>query len=71
MASKYGLLVKNSINAESDQFREMVSINAYFRAEKRGFEPGWEIKDWHEAELEIARYFRHVISTQNQQVNLA
>ncbi|WP_036249999.1 DUF2934 domain-containing protein [Methylobacter sp. BBA5.1] len=36
-----------------DEFREMVAINAYYRAEKRGFEPGHEMDDWLEAEQEI------------------
>jgi len=70
MTSKYGLLVKNSINAEFDQFREMVSVNAYFRAEKRGFEPGLEINDWHDAELEIASYFRHVGAKKSPRVSV-
>jgi Protein of unknown function (DUF2934) len=26
---------------------------AYFKAERRGFEPGWEVQDWLEAEAEV------------------
>ncbi len=29
---------------------EMIAKMAYFRAEKRGFETGWEIEDWLESE---------------------
>ncbi|MCB1867958.1 MAG: DUF2934 domain-containing protein [Gammaproteobacteria bacterium] len=29
---------------------EMIAKMAYFRAEKRGFEPGWEQEDWLECE---------------------
>ncbi len=32
---------------------EMIAMKAYFRAEKRGFEPGWEQQDWYESEREI------------------
>jgi len=28
----------------------MIAKMAYFRAEKRGFESGWEIADWLESE---------------------
>ena len=62
MTTKYGLQLKNILDDRYDQFKEMVSINAYYRAEKRGFEPGHEIKDWYEAELEIGRQFRRIIA---------
>ena len=29
---------------------EMIAKMAYYRAEKRGFEPGWEQEDWLESE---------------------
>ena len=32
----------------------MIEEAAYYRAEKRGFEPGWEQQDWAESEKEIA-----------------
>jgi hypothetical protein len=44
-----------------DEFREMVAVNAYYRAEKRGFEDGHEMDDWLEAEQKIKiqrRYWR-------------
>jgi hypothetical protein len=41
-----------------DKFREMVAVSAYFKAEKRGFEPGHELDDWYEAEDEITHLYR-------------
>lgn len=32
---------------------DMVAIAAYFRAQKRGFEPGHELEDWIAAEAEV------------------
>jgi hypothetical protein len=32
---------------------EMIAVCAYYKAEKRGFVPGYELKDWNEAEQEI------------------
>jgi hypothetical protein len=31
----------------------MIAENAYYRAERRGFLPGYEIEDWLAAEAEI------------------
>jgi hypothetical protein len=33
--------------------REMISTAAYYRAQKRGFEPGHELEDWFAAETAI------------------
>jgi hypothetical protein len=33
---------------------EMVRMAAFFRAERRGFTPGYEIEDWLAAEVEVA-----------------
>jgi hypothetical protein len=38
---------------DMDEFREVVAINAYYKAEKRGFADGYELEDWLEAEQEI------------------
>jgi hypothetical protein len=38
----------------------MVEMAAYFRAERRGFEPGHEIEDWIAAEAEIDAQFAAV-----------
>ena len=43
----------SSISAEERQ--QLIARAAYFRAEKRGFAPGWEQQDWFEAEAEVAR----------------
>ena len=42
-----------SINA--DERQQLIARAAYFRAEKRGFAPGWEQQDWFEAEAEVTR----------------
>jgi Protein of unknown function (DUF2934). len=42
-----------------DEFRKMVAVNAYYRAEKRGFEPGHEMDNWLEAEREITYIYRY------------
>lgn len=34
--------------------QSMIAAAAYFRAEKRGFEPGHELDDWLAAEVEVA-----------------
>jgi len=44
---------------EIDEFREMVAVNAYYRAEKRAFIPGQELDDWLEAEHEIRKLRRY------------
>ena len=48
-----------SPDTELDQFREMIAKNAYYRAEKRGFEDGYELDDWLEAEQEISSQHRY------------
>ena len=37
----------------------MVATDAYYKAEKRGFEPGHEIDDWLEAEQGIRKQRRY------------
>ncbi|MEI8207764.1 MAG: DUF2934 domain-containing protein [Methylococcales bacterium] len=53
MNIKYGLLYKPNDVVDSEAFQEMIAINAYYRAEKRGLEPNHEIDDWIEAEQDI------------------
>jgi hypothetical protein len=53
METKYGLLENYSGGIDLDEFREMVAVNAYYRAEKRSFKPGHELDDWFEAEKDI------------------
>jgi len=59
METKYGLLKDFSGSIDMDEFREMVAINAYYRAEKRGFKPGNEMDDWLEAEKDIQSFRRY------------
>jgi len=42
-----------TISAEERE--KFVAQAAYFRAEKRGFAPGYELQDWVEAEAEVLR----------------
>jgi hypothetical protein len=44
---------------DMDEFRDMVALNAYYRAEKRGFEDGYELDDWLEAEREMSSQRRY------------
>ena len=37
---------------------EMIAEAAYFRAQKRGFTPGLEAQDWHDAEAEVMQRVR-------------
>ena len=47
-------------NAElKDDFFKMISVNAYYRAEKRGFKSGHEEEDWFLAESEIISIYRY------------
>lgn len=41
--------------ADPQERHRLISEAAYFRAEARGFAPGFEEADWLEAELEIER----------------
>lgn len=41
-------------DSASDEARgRMIAIAAYYRAERRGFAPGYELEDWLAAEVEI------------------
>ena len=45
---------KKSSSFKSDQdYQEMIAEAAYYKAEQRGFVPGFEEEDWLEAENEI------------------
>ena len=39
--------------ANRDADPAKIAVAAYYRAEKRGFQPGWELEDWLAAEREI------------------
>ncbi len=38
---------------EDDELFQMISENAYYRAERRGFQAGEEVADWLAAEREV------------------
>jgi len=59
MKTKYGLLVNYGGDIDLDEFREMVAVNAYYRAEKRRFKPANEMEDWIEAEKDIKIQLRY------------
>lgn len=40
-------------DADIDDLRAAIAEAAYYRAEQRGFEPGYEMTDWLEAEKEV------------------
>ncbi|MDD2740377.1 MAG: DUF2934 domain-containing protein [Methylomonas lenta] len=60
MTIKYGLLLNHADNVDLEDFQKRVSVNAYYRAEKRGFAPGHDVDDWQAAELEMGRQFRRI-----------
>ncbi len=45
----------DNLEIDLDEFRELVAKNAYYRAERRGFEDGYELEDWLEAEQEVSK----------------
>jgi hypothetical protein len=59
MTTEHNLFDTLNPDIELDEFREMVAKNAYYRAEKRGFEDGYELEDWLEAEQEISSQRRY------------
>lgn len=36
-----------------DELRGLIAETAYYKAQQRGFQPGYEQKDWLEAEAEV------------------
>jgi hypothetical protein len=41
------------LNLAGEDRRQLIAEAAYFRAERRGFQPGQELEDWLAAEIEI------------------
>ena len=39
----------------AEERERIIAMAAYYRAERRGFAPGYEMEDWCEAEAEIDR----------------
>lgn len=46
-----------SVSISEDERQQMIADNAYYRAERRNFEPGYELIDWLAAEADIDRRF--------------
>ncbi|BBA33318.1 hypothetical conserved protein [Methylocaldum marinum] len=44
---------RSSAPFTEDTINQKIAEAAYYRAERRGFAPGYEIEDWLEAEKEI------------------
>jgi hypothetical protein len=44
----------DALSIAKADFGAMIAERAYYRAEKRGFAPGYELEDWLAAEREIA-----------------
>jgi hypothetical protein len=42
-----------SAAAAPEHYQAMIAVAAYYKAEQRGFAPGYEIADWLEAEREF------------------
>ena len=59
MVTKREWLYDYSGGIDLEEFRKMVATDAYYKAEKRGFEPGHDIDDWLEAEQEIRKQRRY------------
>ena len=48
-----GAMPDGPIFMETEQRRAMIAEAAYFRSERRGFEPGHELEDWVAAESDV------------------
>ena len=59
METKRERLYDYSGGVDLDEFRELVAVAAYYKAEKRGFAPGHALDDWLEAEQEICQKRRY------------
>ena len=42
-----------SFSVTSEELQQVIAETAYYKAEKRGFEPGYEAQDWIESERDI------------------
>ena len=43
------------VDLSPEELKKLISEAAYFRAKRRGFEPGHELEDWIQAEAEVMR----------------
>jgi hypothetical protein len=49
---------QGKVNVNVGQRRQMIAEAAYFRAERRGFNGGDPVRDWHEAEADVDAQLR-------------
>jgi hypothetical protein len=52
---KCGFTMTGGFSAQPGSLDVMIAEAAYYKAEKRGFRPGYELRDWLEAKSEIIR----------------
>lgn len=47
--------LQSNVRAEfsDDELRGLIAETAYYKAQQRGFQPGYEQRDWLEAEAEV------------------
>lgn len=46
-------LLAFGLSGSNDKIGRVIAENAYYKAEKRGFEPGYEVHDWLESERDV------------------
>jgi hypothetical protein len=46
----------SNVTTDSEARRAMIAEAAYYRAERRGFAPGFEMDDWLQSESELAAH---------------
>lgn len=51
--AKRPVITASSLRLEGEDRQLLIAEAAYFRAERRGFQPGRELEDWLAAEIEI------------------
>lgn len=53
MPSKLDKPVTKTMTPPAEDVRRRIEMTAYFKAKARGFQPGYELEDWLEAEREV------------------
>ncbi len=51
--------VTDNVSLSTEERQQWVATAAYYRAESRGFSPGLEDADWHQAEVQIEAQLTH------------
>ena len=49
-------LLASGFSGVSDDLGRIIAENAYYKAERRGFEPGYEERDWIESERDALTF---------------